>query len=59
MSNQSTTDISIFSDNNKNVLLISPLVYYIFSEFLINNISNRTIDREYQRISVNKLEKED
>jgi hypothetical protein len=47
MSNQSATDISIFSDNNKNVLFISLLVYYIFSEFLINNISNQTINREY------------
>jgi hypothetical protein len=59
MSNQSATNISIFSNNNKNVFLILPLVYYIFSEFFINNISNRTINKEYQKISVNKLEKED
>jgi hypothetical protein len=59
MSNQSATDISIFSDNNKSIFLISPPVYHIFSKLLINNISNRTIDREYQKISVNKLEKED
>jgi hypothetical protein len=49
----------IFSDNNKNVFLISPPVYHIFSELLINNISNRTIDREYQKISIDKLKKED
>jgi hypothetical protein len=59
MSNQSTTNVFIFSDNNKSVFLISLLVYYIFSELLINNISDRIIDKEYQRILVNKLEKED
>jgi hypothetical protein len=59
VSNQSATDMSIFSDNNKSVLFISPPVYYIFSEFFINNISDRTIDKEYQRISVDKLKKED
>jgi hypothetical protein len=57
MSNQSITDMSIFSDNNKSVFPISLPVYYIFSELLINNINNQTIDRKYQKISINKLEK--
>jgi hypothetical protein len=47
----------IFSDNNKSVLFILLLVYYIFFEFFINNISDRTIDKEYQKILINKLEK--
>jgi hypothetical protein len=51
--------MSIFSDNNKNILPISPPVYHTFSKLFINNISDRTIDKKYQRISVNKLEKED
>jgi hypothetical protein len=59
MFNQSATDMFIFSDNNKSVLLISPPAYHTFSEFFINNISDRTVDKEYQRISVNELEKED
>jgi hypothetical protein len=47
MFNQSATDIAIFSDNNKSVLFISPPAYHTFSELLIDNISNRTVDREY------------
>jgi hypothetical protein len=51
--------MSIFSDNNKNIFPISPPVYYTFSELFINNISDRIVDKEYQRISVDKLKKED
>jgi hypothetical protein len=57
--NQSITDISIFSNNNKNILFILLPVYYIFSEFFINNVSDRIINREYQKILINELEKKD
>jgi hypothetical protein len=40
MSNQSATDIFIFSDNNKNVFPILLPVYHIFSELFINNIND-------------------
>jgi hypothetical protein len=58
-SNQSATDMSIFSDDNKSVLPISPPAHHTFSELLIDNVGDRTVDGEYQRISVDELEKED